>query len=96
MTVRELTARMDSRELSEWMAYARLEPWGELRDDLRIGQVCATLANINRTKRSGRVFKPEDFMGYLAREVRRDDPHRVSRELRAAFSRHNARIKAST
>lgn len=26
--MRELQARMDSREFSEWIAYYKLEPWG--------------------------------------------------------------------
>lgn len=56
MTVRELGERMDSAELSEWMAYQRIEP---LPDPFWIGGVIAsTMANIHTEKK----FKPEDFM----------------------------------
>lgn len=48
---------MSSRELSEWMAYDRLDllpdPWRET------GTVCATLANV-WTDKGG--YKPDDFI----------------------------------
>lgn len=59
MTVRELLARMDSRELSEWAAYYGMSPWGPERADLRAGVVAATVANCLSDKGS---FKPSDFM----------------------------------
>lgn len=64
MTVRELLERIDSRELSEWIAYYELEPWGEERADLRAGIVAATVVNSRpRDKRNpGKTYKPEDFM----------------------------------
>ena len=34
MTVGELSQRMGSAELSEWMALLRVEPWGPYRSDL--------------------------------------------------------------
>ena len=58
MTVGELERRMTSRELSEWIAYDNVDPFGEVRDDLRTGIECATLAQINGTKNA----KPKDFM----------------------------------
>lgn len=60
MTVRELLDRIDSREMSEWMAYYRIEPFGEMRADLRQQSICATIANANRGKR-GRRFKLKHF-----------------------------------
>jgi len=57
MTVRELLDRMDSAELTEWMAYALLEP---LPDPWQqSGILCALLANLWSSK--GR-FRPEDFI----------------------------------
>ena len=70
MTVREMLARMDSAEFAEWMAYARLEPFGPLQDDMRAGVTASTFANANRGKKS-RVFKPDDFMASLKAERRR-------------------------
>lgn len=61
MTRRELLARMDSRELSEWMAYSQVEPFGEERADLRAALVAMTMANLWRGKDS-KAFKLEDFV----------------------------------
>jgi len=36
--------------LEEWRAFARLEPFGEQRADLRIGQLTAIVANAMRAK----------------------------------------------
>jgi hypothetical protein len=58
MTVRELLARLDSQELSEWLAFNDLEP---LPDSYwQTGLVCATLANLWTAK--GKSYDPHDFM----------------------------------
>ena len=63
MTVRELLARIDSRELTEWAAYYELEPWGTEVEDYRIASVQAMMANINRDpKKKSTPFTPDDFM----------------------------------
>lgn len=61
MTVREAMARVSSREFTEWIAYANLEPFGEERADFRTGIMASTVANVNRAK-GGKEYKPEDFM----------------------------------
>lgn len=45
MTHTRLMSEMGSRELSEWMAYNEIEPFGPWRDDLRMGILAATVAN---------------------------------------------------
>jgi len=59
--VRELLGRMSSSEMSEWIAYAQIEPFGEERADLRAAIIASTVANTAR-QRGSRAFKPEDFM----------------------------------
>jgi len=69
MTVGELLARISSRELSEWAAFAQLEPFGEEREDLRAGIVAATVANTARDpKRRRRTFEPKEFMPRFGEE----------------------------
>ena len=53
-TVRELLIRIDARELAEWQAYYRLEPFGEERADWRQAQTTAVIANVNL----GQVGRP--------------------------------------
>lgn len=63
MTVAELLSRISSRELSEWMVYYELEPFGEERADLRAGIVASTVANVNRDpKKQKKPFAAQDFM----------------------------------
>jgi hypothetical protein len=71
MTVRELLARISARELSEWMAYFMLEPFGEERADVRAAIVAATVANTARDpKRHRRPFQASDFMPKFERKER--------------------------
>lgn len=61
MSVREMLQRIDSKELSEWIAYDTLEPIGAVRTDLAAGIISSTVANCHRGKNS-QAFKPTDFM----------------------------------
>ena len=61
MTVRELLARIDSHELSEWIEYYKIDPFGNARSDLQSGIVAATIANANRAKNT-QSYQPMDFM----------------------------------
>jgi len=70
--VRELLARVDSRELAEWRAYERLEPFGEWRADYRAAIVASVMANAFRGKES-RAFTPEDFMPKFGEPKREPD-----------------------
>jgi len=63
MTVTELLRRISSRELSEWLAYYELEPFGEERADLRSAIVASTVANTARDpKKRARPFGVQEFM----------------------------------
>lgn len=54
-------ARIDSRELSEWMVYYQIEPFGEERADIRQAITSCLLANIHRGKNQ-RAFNINEFM----------------------------------
>lgn len=71
-TVRELLARIDSRELSEWMCFYTLEPFGDVRGDLQAGIVAATIANANSGKGS-KTFQPADFMPLMDKPEQDED-----------------------
>ena len=60
MTVQEMLARTSSREISEWMLYEGMEPFGERGQWLRNGILCATLVNLQVEKND--KVRPEDFM----------------------------------
>lgn len=57
---------LTSRDLSEWMAYSDLEPFGPLREDLRAGVITAMVANAVRDPKKRREpFGPADFFASL-------------------------------
>lgn len=55
MTVHQLTRSMPASELSEWIAFARLEPLGGQVDDIRAALPVLTLTNVVR-----RMFGGDD------------------------------------
>ena len=68
MTVEELGERMSSRELSEWLAFDRISPIGDERDDLRSAIVASTVANCHRSRNE--PFTPQDFMPFVQKTQR--------------------------
>jgi hypothetical protein len=93
MTVRELLARIDSRELSEWMAYFSLEPWGTEVEDWRAGMIAGTIANVNRDpKKRRRPFEPKDFMPQRVPESKEEQSWEdQAKILEMWFGMHTAR-----
>jgi hypothetical protein len=65
MTVEELSGRMSSREFAEWMAFYRIEPFGDQRADMRSAIVASTMANLLGKKK----FAPADFMLFTERKT---------------------------
>jgi hypothetical protein len=59
-----MLASIDSRELSEWLAYERITgPLGQARDDRLLGMVAAVMANTARDpKKRPRPFDTTDFL----------------------------------
>jgi len=68
MTVRELLARIDSHELSEWIAFFQLEPFGTEASYIGHAITAATVANVSRGKRH-KAYKPDDFMPKFKRKI---------------------------
>ena len=52
---------MSSAEITEWMAYYSIEPFGSGIDLLGNAIVASTIANINR-KKGAKAYKPSDFI----------------------------------
>ena len=72
---RELLQSVTSADITEMQAFAELEPFGSLVDDMRIGQLCALLGNVYRDKKKrSKPFGASDYMPALAAELRRSTP----------------------
>ncbi|TXH06678.1 MAG: DUF4035 domain-containing protein [Rhodocyclaceae bacterium] len=84
MPVRELLARIGSDELTEWMAFYQLEPFGDFRADFRSGIVASTFANANRSKEA-KPFTPGDFMPFVEKPATRDGAEANVAKFKAMF-----------
>ncbi len=58
--MRELLAGLDSAELTGWLAFYGLEPWGCQVEDLRAAMPTAATINANRVK--GKPVAPADLI----------------------------------
>lgn len=61
MTRAELLWRMSSREITEWMAFAQVEPFGAEFELLGHAVTASTFANANR-KKGTKAFDVKDFI----------------------------------
>lgn len=56
-------ARISSKELTEWIAFYGLEPFGDIRADYRSAVISATVANVHRDPRKRpEPWAASDFM----------------------------------
>lgn len=95
MTVRQLLAQIDSAELTEWMAFAGIEPFGEVAADQRHGLAVSVLANINRDpKKRPAPYVPRDFIPWAEQAQVSDgpellaDPEAQSRLIKQKLFKH--------
>jgi hypothetical protein len=56
---------LTASQINGWLDYNDIEPFGELRSELRHGQAMALTANINRDeKKKGKPYNATDFMNF--------------------------------
>jgi len=67
--VDEMLQTMPASLLSEWERFYQLEPFGAEADELRLGQISATLVNMYRSKNS-KALTASDFLLTVHRPVR--------------------------
>ncbi len=82
---------MPAELLGEWMAYAELEPFGQMRGDLQAGIVASTMMNIYRDrKKRSQPFKPADFIltfGERLAETVKAKKNQSPREMKSILDR---------
>jgi len=61
MTVAELLARISSKELTEWMVFSQIEPFGADAGYLGHAITASTIANTNRNK-GQKPYEVSEFM----------------------------------
>ena len=63
-TVEWLESNLSYRELTEWIAYYEIEPWGEERADLRMGIETSSLVRLWADPKKAKAITPTMFMPY--------------------------------
>jgi hypothetical protein len=71
---------MSSYDIAEAIAFERIEPFGEYREDLRAALIASTIANCNRSSKS-KPFSLSDFMLDFSEKKKRT----VEDDIREAF-----------
>lgn len=57
-----MASQISARKLREWEVYAELEPFGSPAGFWQAGAVASTIRNVNRAKKSDKVWTPEEFL----------------------------------
>jgi len=68
----EMLVRMSSAEVTEWMAFFGLEPFGSEADFLGHAITASTIANVNRQK-GQRIHKIDEFMPKFEKQAQSVD-----------------------
>ena len=77
MTVAELLSRISSSELTEWIKFYEIEPFGMEIDMLGHAVTASTIANVNRSK-GGKEYAPSDFMPKFEKEEEQTVEQQIS------------------
>lgn len=87
-TVAELQQRMGSAEFAAWLAFYQVEPFGELRGDMRAAMVATLTANAHRNaKKKRQPFELSDFLFQFWKSdgQGKGEPPATSREMMSKF-----------
>lgn len=72
--------RIDSRELTEWLAYDRISPIGQERGDVQAASVALTVANFNRTRKE--PYSLSDFLPHYGEKPEPQTQEQISAALK--------------
>ena len=74
---------MTARELSEWMAFYQIEPFGDRRGDIRNSSLMCLIANMFGGNK--KTFEIEDFMPNFE-PPKEPDPQEVAERIKQYFT----------
>jgi len=90
-SVAELLATTSAREVREYEAFSRIEPFGDWWR--AAGLLCAMIFNSQRASEDAKWWTPEDFVNLDGRAEADDEtPPQTSGEIMAAFGAAGCRV----
>jgi len=95
MSVRRAQNEIDSREFAQWQAFGQIEPFGEVRDDMRAAMIACTIANVFRGKNKA-AYQLDRFMlkFNMSSTKNRQSPDDMKSMLFAFAREHNRAISS--
>lgn len=75
---------MSAREITEWMAFASIQPFGYRRTDWQFAALSAVMANCHRDPKKSNAFQAKDFLIFLDEEFDKD-PETLTKKIQEAF-----------
>ena len=86
-TVTELQERIDAKEFTKWVAYYKIEPFGQERADFNAAVISSTIAASVGAK--GKALKIETYMPDFKKEQRQQTSEEMINIAKAFTRRHN-------
>ncbi|MCB0093969.1 MAG: hypothetical protein KDE54_39055 [Caldilineaceae bacterium] len=87
---------MGQSEFNDWMAFYKLEPFGEIREEMRNGLLVSTLANAHRDRKKQREpYSTTQFMfPYESPTGSHEQKMSLKDKFKMVAAYHNARLEA--
>jgi hypothetical protein len=97
-TIKELSEKLDSRELTEWMVYYSMEPWGSQIEGYRDALSCATVANAGLFSSAPKLLKtkpfhPSDFLVKSAANMKQEVWQQQKLTMENNMNQHNTKLE---
>lgn len=84
MTIGQLESGiMSSAEYSDWIQFAVVEPFGDVRNNIHAGMIASLIASVNR-KKGTKAYTYEDFMIMAPDERRKKETNEFVAFLQSA------------
>lgn len=73
LTPRHLLRHLNSLDITEWIAYYRIEPFGGMHDEHLAGVIASTIANCHRSKDQIPFLETDYMPNYITQEMTPDE-----------------------
>lgn len=78
---------ISSNQFILWEEYFQRESFGYEMDNYRFGQMISAIYNVNRSSKSDKIFKPDDFFDFRkeSKEQTEDEMVSIAKNLASIF-----------
>lgn len=91
-----LDAVLSSKQLTDWIAYSLLEPFGSRREDARAGTIAATVVNMQKGKNAQSVSANDFFPEFTPSKEKEDQSKKAILAQQSFFAQSIPGVKKSS